>query len=68
MTHNSEGWFEVITTSSEASVVGELRGVFASWWALGDKLSLEALAILEANISSRGSSGLDRGIAEVQAT
>jgi hypothetical protein len=29
---------------------------------------LEALAILEANISSRGSSGVDRGIAEVHAT
>ena len=68
MTNNSEGWFEVITTSCEASVVGELRGVFASWWELGDYLSLEALATLEANISSRGSSGLDRGTAEVHAT
>ena len=68
MTQNSEGWFEIITTSCEASVVGELRGVFASWWELGDVLTLEALTVLEANISTRGSSAVDRGIAEVQVT
>ena len=65
MTHNSEGWFEIITTSSEANVVEELRGVFTLWWALGEELSLEALATLEAGMASRGASVGDRGSAEV---